>query len=348
MFSCNQRFSHEGAGGGGKAQAQAVSGPQRCRFDQLGVLAAQLEKFRLRGVQPAGVSHPPHAVVSCANPGQHCDPNALRGLFRCGSAGAYVLRRGAGQDAPIAASVVGAFSPIRGELCSVNFGDAKMPALDPEESGKKFVELVRQALTIFPKGYRVACTVVRADGIELLTQAGFRWSNNPENPKIVRYRHIQGGESGQPTAVNNRAECTIQPLSSADLGDAFALLRGIGEGVALRNYEDERNYRIALDKPAALFKGWVARKDNKVVGVVFAAANPFGGVEVQHLAVDAAYRQQGIGSALVKQLLADFSGYSVGLSVACVADDSKMRSVQSFWNELGFEADPRPRMTIDL
>ena len=94
---------------------------------------------------------------------------------------------------------------------------------------------------------------------------------------------------------------------------------------------DAATYRDFLTAKAGLSGGWVALQADRVVGFLVLRRPAPDELEILNLAVDPAFRRQGVGAELVRRSLADHRGY-VFLEVR-----SRNGAAEAFYRGLGFE-----------
>ena len=118
----------------------------------------------------------------------------------------------------------------------------------------------------------------------------------------------------------------IRNQQSVDLDDVLHLYQAVG----WTNYTNQPQMLAqALTHSLAIY---LARDGEKIVGLVRLIGDDFSLVFVQDLIVLPSYQRQGIGSALMKQALADYKDvYQVQLAT----DESE--KTLGFYRSLGFE-----------
>jgi ribosomal protein S18 acetylase RimI-like enzyme len=123
----------------------------------------------------------------------------------------------------------------------------------------------------------------------------------------------------------------IRPMTIDDYDAVLALIRA-APGVAVR----------AADSPAAIGRylernpglSFVAQQDGRLVGCVFCGHDGRRG-SLHHLAVDAAYRRQGIGRRLVERALDGLAAEGIlKTHIDVFADNEK---AIAFWRRLGWQ-----------
>ena len=95
------------------------------------------------------------------------------------------------------------------------------------------------------------------------------------------------------------ADIAIIPMTMDDYDEAMALWQ-VTEGMGLRPADERQHIARYLARNPGL--SFVARDGKRLVGTVLCGHDGRRGY-LQHLAVDRAYRRQGIGRALVEQAL---------------------------------------------
>ena len=118
----------------------------------------------------------------------------------------------------------------------------------------------------------------------------------------------------------------IRNQQSVDLDDVLHLYQAVG----WTNYTNQPQMLAqALTHSLAIY---LARDGEKIVGLVRLIGDGFSSVFVQDLIVLPSYQRQGIGSALMKQALAD---YKDAYQVQLATDESE--KTLGFYHSLGFE-----------
>ena len=114
--------------------------------------------------------------------------------------------------------------------------------------------------------------------------------------------------------------------SSVSIDDVLHLYQAVG----WTNYTNQpQMLEQALSHSLA---SYVARDDEKIVGLVRLIGDGFSSVFIQDLLVLPSYQRQGIGSSLMKQALAD---YKDAYQVQLATDESE--KTLGFYRSLGFE-----------
>ena len=118
----------------------------------------------------------------------------------------------------------------------------------------------------------------------------------------------------------------ITKESSVSINDVLHLYQAVG----WTNYTNQpQMLEQALSHSLA---SYVARDDEKIVGLVRLIGDGFSSVFIQDLLVLSSYQRQGIGSSLMKQALDDYKDvYQVQLAT----DESE--KTLAFYRSLGFE-----------
>ena len=118
----------------------------------------------------------------------------------------------------------------------------------------------------------------------------------------------------------------ITKETSVSLDDVLHLYQAVG----WTNYTNQpQMMEQALSHSLAIY---LARDGEKIVGLVRLVGDGFSSVFVQDLIVLPSYQRQGIGSALMKQALAD---YKDAYQVQLATDESE--KTLGFYRSLGFE-----------
>ena len=119
---------------------------------------------------------------------------------------------------------------------------------------------------------------------------------------------------------------TIRKQEIVKLEDVLHLYQAVG----WTNYTNQpQMLEQALSHSLAIY---LARDGEKIVGLVRLVGDGFSSVFVQDLIVLPSYQRQGIGSALMKQALAD---YKDAYQVQLATDESE--KTLGFYRSLGFE-----------
>ena len=122
------------------------------------------------------------------------------------------------------------------------------------------------------------------------------------------------------------AMINITKESSVSVDDVLPLYQAVG----WTNYTNQpQMLEQALSHSLAIY---LARDGEKIVGLVRLVGDGFSSVFVQELIVLPSYQRQGIGSALMKQALAD---YKDAYQVQLATDESE--KTLGFYRSLGFE-----------
>ena len=118
----------------------------------------------------------------------------------------------------------------------------------------------------------------------------------------------------------------ITKETSVSLDDVLHLYQAVG----WTNYTNQPQMLAqALTHSLAIY---LARDGEKIVGLVRLVGDGFSSVFVQDLIVSPSYQRQGIGSALMKQALADYKdAYQVQLAT------EETEKTLGFYRSLGFE-----------
>ena len=118
----------------------------------------------------------------------------------------------------------------------------------------------------------------------------------------------------------------ITKETSVSIDDVLSLYQAVG----WTNYTNQPQMLAqALSHSLAIY---LARDGEKIVGLVRLVGDGFSSVFVQDLLVLPSYQRQGIGSALMKQALAD---YKDAYQVQLATDESE--KTLGFYRSLGFE-----------
>ena len=118
----------------------------------------------------------------------------------------------------------------------------------------------------------------------------------------------------------------ITKETSVSIDDVLHLYQAVG----WTNYTNQPQMLAqALSHSLA---SYVARDDEKIVGLVRLIGDGFSSVFIQDLLVLPSYQRQGIGSSLMKQALAD---YKDAYQVQLATDESE--KTLGFYRSLGFE-----------
>ena len=118
----------------------------------------------------------------------------------------------------------------------------------------------------------------------------------------------------------------ITKETSVSIDDVLHLYQAVG----WTNYTNQpQMLEQALSHSLAIY---LARDGEKIVGLVRLVGDGFSSVFVQDLIVLPSYQRQGIGSALMKQALAD---YKDAYQVQLATDESE--KTLGFYRSLGFE-----------
>ncbi len=125
-------------------------------------------------------------------------------------------------------------------------------------------------------------------------------------------------------------EITISAMTMADYDEAMALWR-ITEGMGLRPADERQHIARYLARNPGL--SFVARDGDRLVGTVLCGHDGRRGY-LQHLAVEKAYRRQGIGRALVSQVLAALRAIDINKCHLFVIK-TNVQAVD-FWQRIGW------------
>jgi len=123
---------------------------------------------------------------------------------------------------------------------------------------------------------------------------------------------------------------TIAPMTMADYDDAMALWL-ITEGMGLRPADERQHIARYLQRNPGL--SFVARDGEKLVGTVLCGHDGRRGY-LQHLAVEKAYRRQGIGRALVTHVLAALRALDINKCHLFVIKTNSQ--AVDFWKRIGW------------
>jgi ribosomal protein S18 acetylase RimI-like enzyme len=126
----------------------------------------------------------------------------------------------------------------------------------------------------------------------------------------------------------------IHPMTIADYDEAMALWQAT-EGMGLRPADERQHIARYLARNPGL--SFVARDGDRLVGTVLCGHDGRRGY-LQHLAVDRAYRRQGIGRALVAQTLDALRAIDINKCHLFVIKTNT--AAIEFWKHIGwFERD---------
>ncbi|HHB91040.1 MAG TPA: GNAT family N-acetyltransferase [Anaerolineae bacterium] len=124
---------------------------------------------------------------------------------------------------------------------------------------------------------------------------------------------------------------TIQPMTMADYEEAMALWRR-SEGIGLRPADAAEHLARFLDRNPGL--SFVARSETGLVGTALCGHDGRRGY-LHHLAVDRAWRGQGIGRALVEEILAALK--AIGINKCHLFVMKENQPAIDFWQHIGWE-----------
>ncbi len=122
----------------------------------------------------------------------------------------------------------------------------------------------------------------------------------------------------------------ISPMSMADYDEAYALWL-VTEGMGLRPSDERQHIARYLQRNPGL--SFVARDGDRLVGTVLCGHDGRRGY-LQHLAVDRAYRRQGIGRALVAQVLEALRAININKCHLFVIKENT--PAVAFWRRIGW------------
>lgn len=123
----------------------------------------------------------------------------------------------------------------------------------------------------------------------------------------------------------------LRPMTIQDYTDVHALWSRTA-GLGLHDIEDsQEGIAFYLNRnPDTCFTAW---EDGKLVGTILAGHDGRRGY-LCHLAVDAAYRRQGIGRQLVERAIAALGG--LGIRKAALVAFTENQAGNIFWEKMGF------------
>jgi ribosomal protein S18 acetylase RimI-like enzyme len=125
----------------------------------------------------------------------------------------------------------------------------------------------------------------------------------------------------------------VRPLTAGDIPAAVAIVRGLPD-----YFTDDVPGKVQTD--AASHPGWVLADSGEVAGFAVAARKSPGGAEILWMAVDAARRGQGRGTALVTGVLDDLAADGVSVVEVKTQDRSAgylpYVATRAFWERRGF------------
>lgn len=128
----------------------------------------------------------------------------------------------------------------------------------------------------------------------------------------------------------------LRTMTPADLPEVIALWQAVPE-VELNDSDTPEQLTKYLSRNPELSP--VALADGKVVGAVLCGHDGRRG-HLNHLAVAAPYRRQGLDKTLVEYCLMHLSSGGISKCNAFVLPDN--RSGRAFWRRLQFQEKPRP------
>ncbi len=128
----------------------------------------------------------------------------------------------------------------------------------------------------------------------------------------------------------------IRALTPFDLPDVMALWRTVSE-VELNDSDTPEHLTRYLARNPELSP--VALENGKIVGAVLCGHDGRRGY-LNHLAVAALYRNQGLGKALVAYCLTHLASVNIGRCNAFVLPDNP--SARAFWQRTPFQEKPWP------
>ena len=131
-------------------------------------------------------------------------------------------------------------------------------------------------------------------------------------------------------------QITLRALTPSDLPDVLVFWRAVPE-VELNDSDTPEQLTKYLARNPELSP--VALEGGKIVGAVLCGHDGRRGY-LNHLAVAAPYRKQGLGKALVEYCLTHLSRAEVGKCNAFVLPDNP--SGQAFWRQMQFQEKPWP------
>lgn len=124
---------------------------------------------------------------------------------------------------------------------------------------------------------------------------------------------------------------TIRLMTMEDYERVYELWMSCA-GMGLNNLDDSKDgiEKFLLRNPATCF---VAEEDGGIVGVILTGNDGRRGY-IYHTAVNPAFRNQGIGAALVESAMEALQ--SLGINKVALVVFSKNKDGNDFWEKLGF------------
>lgn len=124
---------------------------------------------------------------------------------------------------------------------------------------------------------------------------------------------------------------TIRLMTMEDYEGVYELWMSC-VGMGLNNLDDSKDgiEKFLLRNPATCF---VAEEDGGIVGVILAGNDGRRGY-IYHTAVNPAFRNQGIGAALVESAMEALQ--ALGINKVALVVFSKNKGGNDFWEKLGF------------
>lgn len=127
-----------------------------------------------------------------------------------------------------------------------------------------------------------------------------------------------------------KVEIRMTPMTMDDYDEAMALWQAT-EGMGLRPSDAPEHIARYLERNPGL--SFVARDGDRLVGTVLCGHDGRRGY-LQHLAVDRAYRRQGIGRALVERVLAALRSININKCHLFVIKENA--PAVDFWRRIGW------------
>ena len=127
-----------------------------------------------------------------------------------------------------------------------------------------------------------------------------------------------------------KPEIRITPMTMDDYEEAMTLWQAT-EGMGLRPADAPEHIARYLERNPGL--SFVARDGNRLVGTVLCGHDGRRGY-LQHLAVDRAYRRQGIGRALVDKVVSALR--SIGINKCHLFVIKENTPAVDFWKRIGW------------
>ncbi len=133
------------------------------------------------------------------------------------------------------------------------------------------------------------------------------------------------------SSLNEDPTVQIRIMTMADYADAMALWHRT-EGMGLRPADASEHIARYLERNPGL--SFVARHGDQLIGTVLCGHDGRRGY-LQHLAVDRAYRGQGIGRQLVQRVLEALR--SLGINKCHLFVIKENQAAIAFWQHIGWE-----------